>query len=128
MNRIHKLDGLRGLFALFVVLFHFNKHNAPQYIVNNFFVRESYMFVDFFFILSGFVITLSYDQKITNSKTFFQFLKKRWNRLYPLLFFSTFLGTIFGRTAEGSLTGQFLCVDLFSDHFFTFWGAILGIT
>ncbi len=91
MNRIHKLDGLRGLFALFVVLFHFNKHNAPQYIVNNFFVRESYMFVDFFFILSGFVITLSYDQKITNSKTFFQFLKKRWIRLYPLLFFSTLM-------------------------------------
>jgi peptidoglycan/LPS O-acetylase OafA/YrhL len=91
MNRIHKLDGLRGLFALFVVLFHFNKHNAPQFIVNNFFVRESYMFVDFFFILSGFVITLSYDQKITESNSFFLFLKKRWIRLYPLLLLSTII-------------------------------------
>lgn len=89
MNRINKLDGLRGLFALFVVLFHFNKHNAPQFIVDNFFVRESYIFVDFFFILSGFVITLSYDQRLSNLDQFLTFIKRRFIRLYPLLFFST---------------------------------------
>ncbi len=89
MNRIHKLDGLRGLFALFVVLFHFNINNAPAFLVNNFFVRESYIFVDFFFILSGYVIALTYDDKINSRKTFMQFLLKRCIRLYPLLLFST---------------------------------------
>lgn len=91
MNRINKLDGLRGLFALFVVLFHFNKHNAPQFIVDNFFVRESYIFVDFFFILSGYVITLSYNDRLNTITDFITFLKKRLIRLYPLLLFSTLM-------------------------------------
>jgi peptidoglycan/LPS O-acetylase OafA/YrhL len=91
MQRIHKLDGLRGLFALFVVLFHFNKHNAPSYIVNNFFVRESYIFVDFFFILSGYVITLTYNDSLSKMRDLWPFLKKRLIRLYPLLLFSTLM-------------------------------------
>jgi peptidoglycan/LPS O-acetylase OafA/YrhL len=89
MHRIHKLDGLRGLCALFVVLFHLNKNNAPLFLVNNFFVRESHIFVDFFFILSGYVISLTYNQRIQQGKDFVQFLKKRVLRLYPLLLFST---------------------------------------
>lgn len=89
MPRIHKLDGLRGLFALFVVLFHFNINNAPDALVNNFFVRESYIFVDFFFILSGYVITLTYNEKINSSVRLKQFLLKRFLRLYPMLLFST---------------------------------------
>ncbi len=91
MNRIHKLDGLRGLFALFVVLFHFNINNAPAALVHNFFVRESYIFVDFFFILSGFVIALTYHKKIQGPSSFLHFIKKRFIRLYPLLLFSTLM-------------------------------------
>jgi peptidoglycan/LPS O-acetylase OafA/YrhL len=91
MHRINKLDGLRGLFAFFVVLFHFNKHNAPQFIVDNFFVRESYIFVDFFFILSGYVITLTYNERLNNGADFLTFIKKRFIRLYPLLLFSTLI-------------------------------------
>ncbi len=91
MQRINKLDGLRGLFAVFVVLFHFNKHNAPSFIVNNFFVRESYIFVDFFFILSGYVITLTYDNRLNKMSDLLPFLKKRLIRLYPLLLFSTLM-------------------------------------
>ena len=91
MPRIHKLDGLRGLFALFVVLFHFNINNAPAALVNNFFVRESYLFVDFFFILSGYVITLTYNEKINSPKSLGKFLLKRFIRLYPLLLFSTLM-------------------------------------
>lgn len=89
MKRIYKLDGLRGLFALFVVLFHLNKNNAPGWLVDHFFVRESHIFVDFFFILSGFVISISYDEKIQSFINFVHFIKKRILRLYPLLLFST---------------------------------------
>lgn len=91
MQRINKLDGLRGLFALFVVLFHFNKQNAPAFIVDNFFVRESYIFVDFFFILSGYVITFTYHDRLNKLKDLWPFIKKRLIRLYPLLLFSTFM-------------------------------------
>lgn len=91
MQRINKLDGLRGLFALFVVLFHLNKNNAPLFIVDNFFIRESYIFVDFFFILSGYVITLTYNERLNTSADFLTFLKKRFIRLYPLLLFSTLM-------------------------------------
>jgi peptidoglycan/LPS O-acetylase OafA/YrhL len=91
MPRIHKLDGLRGLFALFVVLFHFNINNAPAALVNNFFVRESYLFVDFFFILSGYVITLTYNEKVDSLNNLGKFLLKRLFRLYPLLLFSTLM-------------------------------------
>ncbi len=89
MNRINKLDGLRGIFALAVVLFHFNVNNAPAALVNNFFVRDSYIFVDFFFILSGYVISLTYNDKLNTTKLVWQFIKKRFIRLYPLLLFST---------------------------------------
>ena len=89
MPRIHKLDGLRGLFALFVVLFHLNINNAPASLINNFFVRESYIFVDFFFILSGYVISLTYNDKIISPISLKQFLIKRFLRLYPMLLFST---------------------------------------
>jgi peptidoglycan/LPS O-acetylase OafA/YrhL len=91
MQRINKLDGLRGLFALFVVLFHFNINNAPAALVNNFFVRESYIFVDFFFILSGYVIALTYADKLKDIKSFGKFVSKRFIRLYPLLLFSTLM-------------------------------------
>lgn len=89
MPRIHKLDGLRGLFALFVVLFHLNTNNAPASLINNFFVRESYIFVDFFFVLSGYVISLTYNDKINSVISLKQFLIKRCIRLYPMLLFST---------------------------------------
>jgi peptidoglycan/LPS O-acetylase OafA/YrhL len=89
MKRIYKLDGLRGLFALFVVLFHLNKNNAPGWLVESFFVRESHIFVDFFFILSGFVISTSYDNKIQTARNLLNFIVKRLIRLYPLLLFST---------------------------------------
>ena len=91
MQRVNKLDGLRGIFSLLVVLFHLNKNNAPLFVVDNFFVRESYIFVDFFFILSGYVISLSYNDRINTQKDFITFIKKRIIRLYPLLLFSTLM-------------------------------------
>jgi peptidoglycan/LPS O-acetylase OafA/YrhL len=91
MQRVNKLDGLRGIFSLLVVLFHLNKNNAPLFVVDNFFVRESYIFVDFFFILSGYVISLSYNDRINTQNDFITFIKKRIIRLYPLLLFSTLM-------------------------------------
>lgn len=88
--RIIKLDGLRGFFCLMVVIFHYNKEFLPEIIHNNFFIRQSNTFVDFFFVLSGFVISSNYN-KIDSSQELWIYLKKRFIRLYPLLIFSTTL-------------------------------------
>lgn len=84
--RVTKLDGLRGLFCLLVVLFHYKE--LPDFLYNSFILRESWMFVEFFFVLSGYVISSNYFT-LNNKKEFRIYLIKRFTRLYPLLFYST---------------------------------------
>lgn len=80
--RFEALDAFRGLCALCVVLFHFRVFGTLTEI--NFF-RYSSIFVEFFFVLSGFVLAHSYAFKENlNFKTYF---KSRFFRIYPLHFF-----------------------------------------
>mgnify|MGYP001340946683 CR=1 FL=1 len=85
--RINKLDGLRGIFSIMIVLLHYPKQFIPDWFTYNFFVYESYVFVDFFFVLSGFVIAYNYNV-ISSFAKLKEFLKKRLIRLYPLLLFT----------------------------------------
>ncbi|MFN8248211.1 MAG: acyltransferase [Ferruginibacter sp.] len=85
-NRLDQLDGLRGLFCLMVILTHFPfKDSLP---VSNFIVRQGYLFVDFFFVLSGFVIAFNYYDNINNTAAFKDYIQKRFLRLYPLLLYT----------------------------------------
>lgn len=79
------LDGLRGIFACAVALFHFHS-TGPIY--RSTFIRHADLFVDFFFVLSGFVITLNYSQRLTSLKECKNFLILRIGRLYPLHIFA----------------------------------------
>lgn len=92
-NRLEELDGLRGIFALLVVCYHFSQ--GPQFdpfgYTSNFIFRHSFIFVDFFFVLSGFVIAFSYSKRLSSTGSFIVFLKKRFIRLYPLLFYSVII-------------------------------------
>jgi len=88
--RITKLDGLRGIFSLMVMFFHYRVNMLPEIVYNNFFIRESYLFVDFFFVLSGYVIALNYNI-MNGSEALVKYLKKRFYRLYPLLLYTTLL-------------------------------------
>jgi peptidoglycan/LPS O-acetylase OafA/YrhL len=88
--RIKKLDGLRGIFSVMVVLFHYrilNNSITPELLRSGFVVRQSEVFVDFFFVLSGFVIAYNYSI-IPSFKKFIEFMKKRFVRLFPLLFYT----------------------------------------
>jgi peptidoglycan/LPS O-acetylase OafA/YrhL len=81
-ERFEVLDIFRGIFASLVVFFHLSAFsNTP--IINNNFVYNCDIFVDFFFVLSGFVIAYNY-QNIDNLLKLRSFYKKRFLRLYPL--------------------------------------------
>ncbi len=81
-HRFAVLDIFRGIFASMVVLFHLAPF-ADTPILNNSFILNSDLFVDFFFVLSGFVITYTYQSLSTANETKL-FYKKRLFRLYPL--------------------------------------------
>ncbi|HYV88701.1 MAG TPA: acyltransferase [Candidatus Polarisedimenticolia bacterium] len=81
--RFSALDGWRGLCALMVCIFHFNSATrwAPG---DNAFAHGGYLFVDFFFVLSGFVITHSYAKRIHNRGQLGRFMLRRFGRVWPL--------------------------------------------
>lgn len=89
----YSLDAFRGLAAIFVVLYH-----SPFYIsstnISNF-ILHSGNFVEFFFILSGFVMAHSYLNKINKTITFKDYILKRFIRLYPLHLFLLLIWGIF---------------------------------
>jgi peptidoglycan/LPS O-acetylase OafA/YrhL len=76
------LDGMRGIAALFVVVGHTGDLWGITF-------PRSYLAVDLFFILSGFVIAHAYDRKLaTGNLTPIDFMKVRLIRLYPVYFLS----------------------------------------
>jgi peptidoglycan/LPS O-acetylase OafA/YrhL len=77
-NRYITLDGLRGIAALAVVVFHIPElFGIPK--------QQSFaLAVDLFFILSGFVVEHAYGHKLLTGMSFAQFAKVRLVRLYPL--------------------------------------------
>lgn len=85
------LDGLRGLAALAVVLFHFMEMAYSDYSQN--FIAHGFLAVDFFFCLSGFVIAYAYDGRI-GKMGIGEFFKSRLIRLHPLVVFGAVLGLL----------------------------------
>jgi peptidoglycan/LPS O-acetylase OafA/YrhL len=79
--RFRTLDSWRGIAALLVALFHLNLV-SPLYSLD--LVRNGYLFVDFFFVLSGFVITHGYADRLGTLQGVGTFAFKRFKRLWPL--------------------------------------------
>ena len=75
------LDGWRGICAILVALYHFP---TTSHIGQSGIVRHSYLFVDFFFVLSGFVITYAYSQRLSRWSEARAMLWRRLGRLWPL--------------------------------------------
>ena len=80
-QRFDVLDALRGLCALLVVFFHLpvSSHLHPLALF-----RHGYLFVDFFFVLSGFVIAHAYGGRLGSVNDLGPFLIKRLGRVWPL--------------------------------------------
>ncbi|MCB0663040.1 MAG: acyltransferase [Saprospiraceae bacterium] len=86
------LDGLRGVAALVVVLFHilevFSGGDHTKQLINH-----GYLAVDFFFVLSGFVMAHAYDDR-WSKMTYKAFFKRRLVRLHPLIILGMTVGAI----------------------------------
>lgn len=85
-GRNHLLDGMRGCAALLVLFFHLGSNIHAQG------VPGGYLAVDFFFILSGFVVMRAYGGRLGGEWSFGRFLQARLTRLYPLYLFGGLLG------------------------------------
>ena len=85
------LDGLRGVAALIVVAFHHFEIYAvdPLYVVP--YINHGYLAVDFFFVLSGFVIGYAYDDR-WGRMTLWDFCKRRIIRLQPMVVVGAVIG------------------------------------
>jgi peptidoglycan/LPS O-acetylase OafA/YrhL len=85
------LDGLRGVAAISIVVFHFMEWVYTDATEN--FIGHGFLAVDFFFCLSGFVIAYAYDDRISKMGIF-EFFKSRIIRLHPLVICGSVLGLI----------------------------------
>jgi peptidoglycan/LPS O-acetylase OafA/YrhL len=85
-KRFHSLDGLRGVCALSVMLFHAADLFRPGPLM-----AHGFLAVDMFFLLSGFVIALNYEQALQSGLQMTVFLRARANRLLPVYW----LGAVF---------------------------------
>jgi peptidoglycan/LPS O-acetylase OafA/YrhL len=87
-NQITTLTALRGIAALFVAGYHFNQYVLPvadsQWTLAH---LRGYLWADFFFILSGFIMTYVYQKRFETGITmtsFLAFMRLRFARLYPV--------------------------------------------
>ncbi|GAB3977915.1 acyltransferase [Spirosoma terrae] len=85
------LDGLRGVAALTVVCFHLFEAYATSHIDQR--INHGYLAVDFFFIMSGFVIGYAYDDR-WQTMTIKEFIKRRFIRLHPMVVMGAIIGAI----------------------------------
>jgi peptidoglycan/LPS O-acetylase OafA/YrhL len=100
------LDGLRGVAALLVVAFHLLEVHATS--PADQLLNHGYLAVDFFFLLSGFVIGYAYDDR-WKRMTSGGFLRRRLMRLQPMVVLGMIIGalTFYGQaTPQWSLIAQ----------------------
>lgn len=90
----HLLDGLRGVAALMVIWYHVFEGYAfaGGTTIDTF--NHGYLAVDFFFILSGFVIGYVYDDRWGKNFTMKDFIKRRLIRLHPMVIMGAVVGAI----------------------------------
>lgn len=89
------LDGLRGVAAMLVVwyqVFEGFQFAGNKPVID--FINHGYLAVDFFFMLSGFVIGYAYDDRWGKSLTMGGFFRRRLIRLHPMVMLGALIGTV----------------------------------
>lgn len=132
MNTIAYFDFTKFLAAFLVAVFlHYNDHFLTfLYTPNPFGANSfwgyasirSYVLVELFFVFSGILFVIAYQEKIKANLSFFSFLKKRYFRMFPLVMISTlymYLANwyLFQKTGTLYSCGSLRVKDLLSDMF-----------
>ena len=88
------LDGLRGVAALMVIWYHVFEGFAfaGGGMIETF--NHGYLAVDFFFMLSGFVISYAYDDRWKKNLNIGRFFQRRLIRLHPMVLMGAAVGAI----------------------------------
>jgi peptidoglycan/LPS O-acetylase OafA/YrhL len=115
--RFHKLDGLRGVLSLLIVLFHYDSLLKPLLIKNSVFVLYGDTAVDYFFVLSGFVLCHRYYDIKLIEIGLFKFMKLRLVRIYPLLFYTTLVYFIVEASVPFIFPGLMSSPNSINDNF-----------
>ena len=86
-SRLEGLDALRGFAALIVLIYHLCEALG----VRSMFPR-GYLAVDFFFMLSGFIMARTYGRRLEEGLSLPTFMGLRWRKLWPIAAFGSILG------------------------------------
>jgi peptidoglycan/LPS O-acetylase OafA/YrhL len=97
-RRYTTLEGMRGIGAVYVVLLH------GEVLFGNAAPQSAYLGVDFFFVLSGFIVAHVYAKPLDNGLPVTAFLRSRLLRLYPVYLLGTLSGVALA--IESSLIGH----------------------
>jgi len=100
-NHYEVLDGLRGVAALLVVAFHTLEPNDYGIRFNQI-INHGYLAVDFFFLLSGFVVAYAYDDRWPRMSQW-DFYKRRLIRLQPMIILGSLIGAAFFYSQRGTV-------------------------
>ena len=114
--RFENLDALRGICALLVALFHFH---STGYLVQLPIVKNGWLFVDYFFVLSGFVIAHSYGERLGSDQvSLARFMSLRIGRIVPLhlAILAAFVALELALFLLPDVLGKFTSRQPFEDH------------
>ena len=100
-QRFEALDGMRGVAAFAVLLYHCGSYlgGFPSF-------RHGFLSVDLFFVLSGFVIAFSYEQRLSAGLPLRGFLRARAKRLLPVHFWAMGVLTLVAFAAHAEFGGR----------------------
>lgn len=93
-QKLNNITSLRGIAAIFIVVHHFSTYLIPdiKQLTSPItpFISKNYIWVDFFFILSGFILAYVYYSKFqvqVKKKDYLRYFSSRFARIYPLHLF-----------------------------------------
>lgn len=106
-HRYLTLDGLRGVAAIAVMIYHRRSWSNSGH-----WFEHAHLAVDFFFLLSGFVLAHAYEHRLLSGMSVREFLRLRLIRLYPLIVLGTLLGAGYFLTSAASVHDRQLLTNI----------------
>lgn len=116
------LDGLRGVASVVVVIFHLCEANATSRFTQV--INHGYLAVDFFFLLSGFVIGYAYDDR-WSKMSIGGFFKRRLVRLQPMVVIGSIIGALFFYSQAASIFPLIAATPVWKVIIFMIIGALM---